>query len=117
MFVISVEDPSEDFARVRDYVDVLNCMDLPAFAKDAVKQGFKTAMVDEAKDKFKMNPKQARRVYEIIRLRYTNVNLAEDYKGYRVSVKKRLFVPYQVCFIFERIFQTSCMSKMFYRRR
>ena len=39
---------------------------------------------------------QCRRVYEILRLRVTDLSNAEDYKSYRLEVKKRLNVPFQV---------------------
>ncbi|KAH6931487.1 hypothetical protein HPB50_024679 [Hyalomma asiaticum] len=44
----------------------------------------------QAKDK-----KQARRVYEILRLRATNTANASQYKAYRLEVKNRLNAPYQ----------------------
>jgi hypothetical protein len=40
--------------------------------------------------------KQARRVYEILRLRVTDVHNSEQYRRYRLDVKNRLNVPYQV---------------------
>ncbi len=40
--------------------------------------------------------KQARRVYEILRLQSTNCANAADYKAYRMDVKRRIFAPYQV---------------------
>ncbi|GLG96560.1 Histone acetyltransferase type B catalytic subunit [Gryllus bimaculatus] len=72
---ITVESPSDEFQRVRDYVDVKNFEDL---VKD--------------------NPevlKQMRRVYEILRLQYTDTKNEADYKQYRLDVKKRLNIPYQ----------------------
>ena len=58
-------------------------------------------MVKEANEKLKLCKRQTRRVYEIIRLHWTkkagplNDDSAE-YKGYRVDIKKRLNIPYQV---------------------
>jgi hypothetical protein len=40
--------------------------------------------------------KQARRVYEILRLRVTDVHNSEQYRRYRLDVKNRLNIPYQV---------------------
>lgn len=37
-----------------------------------------------------LNPRQCRRVYEILRLYYTNLNDKEDYRSYRLDVKRRL---------------------------
>jgi len=44
---LSVEDPSEDFVRLRDFVDVVNALELvKAFADpDIVKAGFSEDMV------------------------------------------------------------------------
>ncbi|KAK8770485.1 hypothetical protein V5799_013050, partial [Amblyomma americanum] len=39
--------------------------------------------------------KQARRVYEILRLRATNTANASQYRKYRLEVKNRLNAPYQ----------------------
>ena len=36
-----------------------------------------------------------RRVYEIIRLHYTSLADKEEYKSYKLDVKKRLNIPYQ----------------------
>ena len=33
---ITVEDPSDNFVRLRDYVDTKNCMELSAFTKEEV---------------------------------------------------------------------------------
>ena len=50
-----MEDPSDDFIRLRDYVDVKNCMKLSAFTKEKLQQGFNAEMVEEAKEHLKMN--------------------------------------------------------------
>ena len=34
---ITVEDPSDNFVRLRDFVDTKNCLKLPSFAKTEVK--------------------------------------------------------------------------------
>lgn len=41
-----------------------------------------------------INPRQSRIVYEILRLGATNINNEADYTAYRLSVKKRLNIPY-----------------------
>lgn len=50
-----VEDPSEEFQRIRDYVDCINCSTLSSFSKDNLKLGFNQSMATEAKEKFKLN--------------------------------------------------------------
>lgn len=37
---ITVEDPSEDFQRIRDYVDAKNCETLPTFQPAYLLQGY-----------------------------------------------------------------------------
>ena len=100
---VTVEDPSDDMIRLRDYVDTVNALKLlecfSCFEK--VRSGFTKEMASEAKEKMKLGKKQTRKVYEIIRLHWTkkagplNDNNVE-YKNYRVDVKKRLNIPYQV---------------------
>jgi len=92
---ITVEDPSDNFVRLRDYVDTKNCLTLPAFAKDKVLNGFNDAMVESAAKELKICKKQSRRVYEIIRLHHTSLSNQKEYKDYKLDVKKRLNVPYQ----------------------
>ena len=41
--------------------------------------------------------KQARRIYEILRFLSTDVANVEEYRAYRLDVKRRLNIPYQVC--------------------
>ncbi|KAK2721127.1 hypothetical protein QYM36_003414 [Artemia franciscana] len=92
---ITVEDPSEDFVRLRDFVDCSHCMKLEPFSEENLKKGFSESMATEARLKFKINKKQARRVYEILRLRATNVHDEDEYKKFRIAVKSRLNIPFQ----------------------
>lgn len=92
---ITVEDPSDDFVRIRDYVDCQNCQTLPSFAPENLKKGFSKVMAEEARENFKINRKQARRVYEILRLKCTDTSNKSEYKAYRLDIKNRLNAPYQ----------------------
>lgn len=92
---ITVESPSEVFQRLRNYVDALNCSALPSFAPERLKQGFDNEMIADARDTLKINKKQARVVYEILRLQATNVANPEEYRAYRIDVKKRLNIPFK----------------------
>ncbi|XP_077993239.1 histone acetyltransferase type B catalytic subunit-like [Glandiceps talaboti] len=92
---ITVEDPSDDFIRLRDFVDCKACLHLSSFAPEHLNQGFSDEMVTEAQEKLKINKKQARRIYEILRLRVTDESNAEQFRQYRLDVKKRLNIPYQ----------------------
>ena len=100
---LSVEDPSEDFVRLRDFVDAKNCFSqLSTLANlEAVSGGFTETMTKEANQKLKLCKRQTRRIYEIARLNFAQKagglgNLNEAYKDFRVDVKKRLNVPFQV---------------------
>jgi len=92
---ITVEDPSDNFVRLRDFVDTKNCMKLSAFSKEKVTEGFSDDMTKVAAKELKICRKQARRVYEIIRLHYTSLSNMQEYKEYKLDVKKRLNIPYQ----------------------
>jgi len=99
---ITVEDPSEDFVRLRDFVDTKNCLkSVESFGSlEAVSNGFTDAMASEANKKLKLCKRQARRVYEILRLHYVQkagglTDRNQAYKDYRVAVKKRLNKPFQ----------------------
>lgn len=92
---ITVEDPSDDFVRIRDYVDCKNCQTLLSYSEENLKKGFCKNMIEEAREEFKINKKQARRVYEILRLKCTDLNNKSEYKAYRLDVKNRLNAPYQ----------------------
>jgi histone acetyltransferase 1 len=91
---ITVEDGSEDFQRLRNTIDGRLLKDLPAFSAENLKKGFGTDMAQQAKDKFKINPKQSRTVYEILRLGATSLDDKAEYKAYRLDVKKRLNMTY-----------------------
>ena len=50
-----MEDPSENFQRVRDFVDVRNCSRLSQFQPACLRGGFTEDMVMEARTKLKIN--------------------------------------------------------------
>lgn len=104
MLYVSVEDPSEKFQLIRDYLDMKSCLTLPSFSPQLIKGDFSKNMIQEARNQCKINEKQCRRVYEILRLYYTDVNNANDYNGYKMMVKNRLNAPFKV-----RIFNSSLL--------
>ncbi|KAH9368815.1 hypothetical protein HPB48_004314 [Haemaphysalis longicornis] len=55
---ITVEDPSEVFTRLRDFVDCRNCLKLASFSKEHLHKGFSEEMRKEAQEKLKLNKKQ-----------------------------------------------------------
>ncbi|XP_033624835.1 histone acetyltransferase type B catalytic subunit-like isoform X2 [Asterias rubens] len=92
---VTVEDPSDNFVRLRDFVDCRNCQKLPAFTPPNLGKGFSPEMEKQALEKLKLCKKQVRRVYEILRLRVTDSSNPEEMKEYRLDVKKRLNIPFQ----------------------
>ena len=114
MIDITVEDPSDNFVRLRDFVDTKNCLKLPAYSKSEVLKGFSEDITTAAAKDLKICKKQARcvstiiidrnnipiclafrRIYEIIRLHHTSLADQEAYKSYKMDVKKRLNIPYR----------------------
>ncbi|EMP38671.1 Histone acetyltransferase type B catalytic subunit [Chelonia mydas] len=92
---ITAEDPSENYVKLRDFVLVKLCQDLPCFSSEKLMQGFSQEMVTEAQQKLKINKQHTRRVYEILRLRATDMGDPEQSRGYRLDIKKRLIGPYK----------------------
>lgn len=54
--IFPVETPSEDFQRVRDYVDVSYCSTLESYKPDKIQQGFNQNMIQQANKVYKINP-------------------------------------------------------------
>jgi len=95
VYDITVEDPSDNFTRLRNFVDAKNCSDLMCFQPAQLKLGFDKEMVKEARERLKITALQARKIYEILRLRATDISNPEEYKQYRLDVKRRLNRPFQ----------------------
>ncbi|BES89972.1 histone acetyltransferase type b catalytic [Nesidiocoris tenuis] len=92
---ITVEDPSANFQITRDFVDCIRCRKLPGFSKEKLKNGYSDDMANESREQFKINKKQSRRVYEILRLLHTDRNDEESFRNFRLCVKKRLNGTFQ----------------------
>uniref|UniRef100_A0A0N5C2A3 Histone acetyltransferase type B catalytic subunit n=1 Tax=Strongyloides papillosus TaxID=174720 RepID=A0A0N5C2A3_STREA len=90
---ITIEDPSDYLIYCRDYVDCLNLKSNPEFSEEKLKSGYSKTMEEVGRQKYKMSPKQVRRVYEILRLYYTDETNKEEMKDYRIDVKRRLEKP------------------------
>ncbi|XP_049808732.1 histone acetyltransferase type B catalytic subunit [Schistocerca nitens] len=90
---ITVEGPSDEFQRLRDFVDVRNCVKLINSQPDALKEGYQKFC--SVISPLKLSKKQMRRVYEILKLHFTNIKNPDEYKQYRLEVKRRLNIPYQ----------------------
>ncbi|KAG0412205.1 hypothetical protein HPB47_010659 [Ixodes persulcatus] len=56
--LLTVEDPSSTFIRLRDFVDCKNCLTLPSYSRQHLHKGFSEEMRKEAQEKFKLNKRQ-----------------------------------------------------------
>ena len=92
----AVEDPSDDFVRIRDFVDCSNCAALDAFAPQELHKGYSAAMVTECNKKFKICRRQSRRVYEILRMRAVEKGNKQQLHAFKEDVKSRLSRPFLV---------------------
>ncbi|MBN3300274.1 HAT1 acetyltransferase, partial [Amia calva] len=92
---ITAEDPSESYIKLRDFVLAKLCQALPSFSAENLTQGFSQEMATEAQEKLKINKKHARRVYEIMRLKATDMSDLEKARTYRLEIKRRLIGPYK----------------------
>lgn len=92
---ITAEDPDEEFISMRDFLDCKNCLALPAFQKENLSCGWTEDIAKEAQEKLKLCNRQARKVYEILRLRNIDVSDEDKYKNYRLEIKNRLNIPHQ----------------------
>ncbi|KHJ80042.1 hypothetical protein OESDEN_20293 [Oesophagostomum dentatum] len=90
---VTAEDPADNFVFLRDYVDCVNCSKLPEFSPEKLKGGYTPEMRDAAQSKLKINKRQSRRVYEILRLKCANMKNRDEAKAYRLDVKRRLEAP------------------------
>nr|XP_033800320.1 histone acetyltransferase type B catalytic subunit isoform X6 [Geotrypetes seraphini]XP_033800321.1 histone acetyltransferase type B catalytic subunit isoform X6 [Geotrypetes seraphini] len=93
--VLAAEDPSENYVKLRDFVLVKLCQDLPCFSDEKLFQGFSKEMVMETQQKLKINKQHCRRIYEILRLRMTDMSDAEKARLYRLDIKRRLIGPFK----------------------
>jgi histone acetyltransferase 1 len=92
---ITAEDPDEEFIAMRDLLDCKNCLKLDSYQPEKLKEGWSEEMYKEAQEKLKLCRRQARKVYEILKLRITNKSDQEEYKNYRIEIKNRLNIPNQ----------------------
>lgn len=54
-FFFLAEDPSKSYVKLRDFVLVKLCQDLPCFSRERLMQGFHEDMAIQAQQKFKIN--------------------------------------------------------------
>lgn len=53
--ILTAEDPSENYVKLRDFVLVKLCLDLPSFSREKLPLGFSEEMAKEAREQRKIN--------------------------------------------------------------
>ncbi|KAK4871895.1 hypothetical protein RN001_016019 [Aquatica leii] len=92
---IAVEDPCPAFTRIRDFLDCQLLMQLDCFKEPNIKNGFVNSMYVEGNKHYKINKKQCRRVYEVLRFSYIKCNrFSADYAMLYKEISQRLKIPY-----------------------
>eukprot|EP00741_Cyanophora_paradoxa_P023980 tig00021719_g23156.t1 len=90
---VVVEDPCPEFQRVRDRVDLRNVLgddDGRAFFPEEGPERLEEGAAARLREELLLTRKQAVRVFEMVRLRRTNLADPDAYKRYRLLVKRRL---------------------------
>uniref|UniRef100_A0AC35THA2 Histone acetyltransferase type B catalytic subunit n=1 Tax=Rhabditophanes sp. KR3021 TaxID=114890 RepID=A0AC35THA2_9BILA len=90
VFDITAEDPCDFFIYTRDFVNCQNLFQTEEFSKEKVVQGFSKDMMEMAQKRFGISKKDCRRSYEILRYNYTDVNNVDEFKNFRIEVKRSL---------------------------
>ena len=92
---VTAEDPSPEFINLRDFVTTKMCMQLDSFKDKAnLKKCFSAQMAQEALKTFKLPKLQSRRCYEILRLAATNQSQHDEWRDFRLDIKKRFYLPF-----------------------
>ncbi|KAI7907161.1 acyl-CoA N-acyltransferase [Cokeromyces recurvatus] len=87
---ITVEDPNEEFSDMRDKNDIRYLAEHNAF-KDIQKAPIADEKLNELCEQFKLTKRQTQRCLEMYLLSKLDKLNKEEYKAYRLQVKKRLF--------------------------
>jgi hypothetical protein len=71
------------------------CLQLDTFKdKTSLKKNFSTQMAQEALAKYKLPKLQSRRCYEILRLAATSQTQQDEWREFRLDIKKRFYLPF-----------------------
>eukprot|EP00039_Didymoeca_costata_P003480 m.67979 g.67979 ORF g.67979 m.67979 type:complete len:412 (+) comp11927_c1_seq1:303-1538(+) len=89
---IAVEDPAEEFSRLRDAIDVSNCLKQISHVDMvcAPSRPFTDAIFAMMKEKLRLGKEQARKVFEILQWKFLDKTDRKAVKCYRLSIKRRL---------------------------
>jgi len=91
---MTAEDPSENFQRVRDFIDAVNCLKLPEFQSQFMHTRNNRDKYRAALEHYKINRRQARRICEILRLYNTDENSEKELSKYYTLIRTRIASPF-----------------------
>lgn len=91
---ITVEEPCPAFTRMRDFLDCQLVMQLEPFKESVIHNGYTNAMFVEANKQYKINKRQTRRSYEILRFAYIRCDKSDgNYSQLYEEISHRLKIP------------------------
>jgi histone acetyltransferase 1 len=94
-FEVTVEDPSEGFRLLRDITDLRRAYEAGVLDADVSSDPeVHAAILVSMRERLLLTKAQARRCLEVHNLRFVDRENAEDYKSYRLWVKRRLHEEY-----------------------
>lgn len=88
---ITVESPNVHFMRMRCTLDCKLVMELKSFSKENVRNGLSKEMLIEARSRANINPTQCNKVYNIMRILYTDFEDELDVALMEKYLKKRIY--------------------------
>ncbi|KJE92455.1 histone aminotransferase 1 [Capsaspora owczarzaki ATCC 30864] len=91
---VSVEDPGLAFATLRDRIDARNCLSELPELYESLPDDLSEDIVSQTQQKLKLNKKQIRHIFELLKLNQIDRNDEAQYKKYRLMIKKRLHRQY-----------------------
>jgi len=110
---ITVEEPNLDFSRMRDSVDIVNILKIGKFRERPLKP-LDSSIIEEIREKLKLRKEQVEHCYDILLLSTVNRHNEEEYKRYRLAIKRKLFKKFQdILSAFEGAEQKAELDKLY----
>ncbi|MES1919839.1 histone acetyltransferase 1 [Bonamia ostreae] len=91
---LNIEDPSDGFQFLRDLMDVSNCHRRNYFSflsEENFREDLDEKLAARIKRELKITDVQIRRCFEILKLKFLDIKNEQQYKLFRLFVKKRIY--------------------------
>jgi len=92
---ITVEDASLDFTRLRDCVDIKILLEEVDFFKEDPLPSLDSTIVEQIRKETKFSTEQIKHCYDIIDFKQTDQQDKEQYKEFRMRIKRKLYKKYE----------------------